>query len=147
MQVRRKPQVRRIEHPNDPSFAVFVRKLQKIDGLEYQDLLQRYQTKEPIRDPETKELLRNAAGDPFVHVMQRFPKDAILETFEKYITGWEGLKDEDGKDVPFAASELYLLFDDGLDVREDDSVTPFWQYLNKKAFDVRTFDSDPLASA
>lgn len=136
-----------LPHPNFPSFISMIRNQTEIEALDFVATLQEHVIALAVKDPDTKEFLKNEDGSFVIHVKQNFPPQHILRMLRGIFMGWTGLTDEDENgiefDVPFDnGANMYYLFKPDLNVTlpnpkftpdsklPETIEQPYWQWIS-----------------
>jgi len=156
--------------------SVTIRYVTRSEREDFEQWLRDQRVAEGVADPDTGKPIRDeikdvatgqaSAGDAQIIFRLKGPaaKEAQIRSLALYIVGWRNHLDENGNEIPFTRENLPTLGEQYLDVTTDEDVTTpatdsqpekverkpvtrrWTTYLAMKAADVKTFDSDPLAS-
>lgn len=144
IKINTKEQIATVEHPDDSSVKVFIRRIPRMDLLRMQTEFERGTKLVALTTPEG-EPLRGEDGKVLTERVTSLSVDSMLRVLQKAVTGWDGVQNESGMALPFHKDRLELLFDPALDITEPGDGSPaFGVYVMQRALEGKTFgDDDP----
>lgn len=135
MKIKRKVTTIVVEHPEYPEVKVTVKRLSRMEALDYYTGLEETNTViSPLKDRETGDYVRFESGEVQVDRRERFDISSIVELFKTTVLGWEGIEDESGP-VSFSTDAIEILFNTDLDIKEGEDKGAFFMYLLNKVRD------------
>lgn len=131
----------RVEHPNDHTVFVDVETLSRKEALEFFERVQESQEVVPLT--VNGAVLRDKKNKPEYAVIQKYRVADVIDLLKRVVKTSGGFTNDDGE-VKITKDNVELLFDQGLDVRDEkgEVIGGYWELVVAKATD----QPDPFAS-
>lgn len=118
-----------VKHPNHPEVKVWLKRLTRMETIEYLSNIENMRTPIPLRDPETKEYVYENGNIKIIYKDNFNPK-VIVDMLAQAIKRWEGIEDENGIPLNPSKDSMDILFSPELDITKEDGTTEsFWSYV------------------